>query len=403
MVAADRLVERLSPADWARQNLFRTRLDSAVTIVAGGLLLFAAFSLLRWVVVGADWEIIRVNLSGFITGNFPEDQMWRLVVAVLLALAVAGLLAGVADTRRGSGRRGLSSTQDVVKRIWPVIVFLIILLALTRTMGPTLLAIGGVASLVVARMVGRRLPARAGRLVTIITLVTPVLVVAIIAAFGGVGWDKWGGLPLTLFLAAAGIVLSFPLGVLLALGRRSSFPVARYLSIAYIEFFRGVPLISLLFMAFLMLALFLPQGAATPGNVMRAIVAITLFTAAYIAEIVRGGLQSVPSGQIEASQALGMSPVRTTFFIVLPQALRAVIPAIVGQFISLFKDTALVSILGLTEVLGLAQTVTQQADFRGQGRITETLLFAAVIYWVGSYTMSKESQSLEKRLGVGER
>jgi general L-amino acid transport system permease protein len=206
-----------------------------------------------------------------------------------------------------------------------------------------------------------------------------------------------------LFLAASGIVLSFPLGGLLALGRRSSLPAARLLSITYIEFFRGVPLIALLFMGALMLAFFLPPGFATPSNVIRAIVVFTIFTAAYIAEIVRGGLQSVPSGQTEASQALGMSPVKTTFFIVLPQALRNVIPALVGQFISLFKDTSLVSIIGVTEILRLSQIITQQEQFRGQGLITETLIFVAVIYWVGSFTMSRESQRLEKRLGVGER
>jgi general L-amino acid transport system permease protein len=137
--------------------------------------------------------------------------------------------------------------------------------------------------------------------------------------------------------------------------------------------------------------------------VVRAVIVLTLFTAAYVAEIVRGGLQAVPRGQYEAAAALGLSPTRTTFYIILPQALRAVIPALVGQFISLFKDTSLVAVVGLVEILGIAQTVTQQADFRGQGLITETLLFAALLYWVGSYTMSRESQRLERRLGVGER
>jgi general L-amino acid transport system permease protein len=190
---------------------------------------------------------------------------------------------------------------------------------------------------------------------------------------------------------------------MLALGRRSTLPAARWLSITYIEVIRGVPLITLLFMGFVMLTLFLPAGVSAPSLVIRGIVVLTIFTAAYVAEIVRGGLQSVPNGQVEAAHALGMSPIQTTFNIVLPQALTAVIPALVGQFISLFKDTSLVAIVGLLELLGVAQAITQQPAFAGQGLLLETLLFASLIFWVGSFTMSRESQRLEKRLGVGER
>jgi general L-amino acid transport system permease protein len=208
---------------------------------------------------------------------------------------------------------------------------------------------------------------------------------------------------LTVFLAVGGIVLSFPLGVLLALGRRSSLPGVRAVCVAYIELVRGVPLITVLFMGAFMLGFFLPAGTATPSLETRALIALVIFTSAYVAEIVRGGLQSVPRGQLEAAQALGLSTFATTRLIVLPQALRAVIPALVGQFISLFKDTSLVAIIGLTDLLGVARLITSQPDFIAQGLIFETLLFAAFVYWVGSYSMSRESQRLERRLGVGER
>jgi general L-amino acid transport system permease protein len=198
-------------------------------------------------------------------------------------------------------------------------------------------------------------------------------------------------------------VLAFPLGLLLALGRRSSLPVVRAASVAYIEFFRGVPLITLLLMGQFMIGFFFPPGFNIPSGLARALIAIVVFEAAYVAEIVRGGLQAVPRGQYEAAQALGLTVWKMTRLIVLPQALRAVIPAMVGQFISLFKDTSLLAIIGFFEVLNVAQTVTTQPDFLGQGLHAVTLAFVGFMYWVGSYTMSRESQRLERRLGIGER
>jgi general L-amino acid transport system permease protein len=176
----------------------------------------------------------------------------------------------------------------------------------------------------------------------------------------------------------------------------------RTLSVVYIEFIRGVPLITLLFMGFFVLGFLLPPGSA-PELVTRALVAITLFEAAYIAEIVRGGLQSVSGGQTEAAQAVGLSPWKTMRLVVLPQALRNTIPAMVGQFISLFKDTSLVAILGLIDLLRLATTANVQPAFLGRGLHAVTLGFAALIFWVGSYTMARESKRIERQLGVGER
>jgi general L-amino acid transport system permease protein len=212
--------------------------------------------------------------------------------------------------------------------------------------------------------------------------------------------DVWSGLLLTLLLAIVGIVASFPLGVLLALGRRSKLPIVKALCTTYIETIRGVPLISVLFMSQLMLPLFLPPEVRL-GTVMRALTGMTLFSAAYTAENVRGGLAAIPMGQYEAARAVGLNEVLVMGLIVLPQALRAVIPAIVGQFISLFKDTTLVVIVGLLDLLGIAKAVTGQQEFIGLHK--EVYAFAAVIFFVCCYTMSYASRRLEQALGVGER
>jgi len=215
-----------------------------------------------------------------------------------------------------------------------------------------------------------------------------------------VGTNLWGGLLLTFLLTVVGIIFSFPLGVLLALGRRSELPVIRLASVLYIELVRGVPLITIFFMAQLMLPLFLPP-TITIDRVLRAMVAVTLFSAAYLAENVRGGLQAIPKGQFEAAHALGLGSFQTMYFIILPQALRLIIPILVGQFIAVFKDTALVAIVGLFDLVGIAKTVLAQPDFLGLQR--EVYVFISLIYWVLSYGMSYLSQQLEVKLGVGKR
>ena len=190
------------------------------------------------------------------------------------------------------------------------------------------------------------------------------------------------------------IVLSFPFGVLLALGRQSQLPAIRWLSIAYIELIRGLPLIGILFMAQVMLPLVLPADVR-PERVVRAIAGFTLFSAAYLAENVRGGLQSVPRGQTEAAKALGLSTPLVLALITLPQALKAVIPSIVGQFISLFKDTSLLTIVGLVDLLGISQSILANPKFLG--RYAEVYLFIALIYWVCCYSMFLASKRLEKQ------
>jgi general L-amino acid transport system permease protein len=198
-----------------------------------------------------------------------------------------------------------------------------------------------------------------------------------------------------------GIVVAFPIGVLLAIGRRSKLPVVKLLSILYIELIRGVPLITILFMASVMTPLFLP-GNVQVEHILRAMLGLVMFSAAYLAENVRGGLQAIPRGQEEAAIALGLSPMQTMGLIILPQALRTVIPAIVGQFISLFKDTSLVALtFPLLELTGIGRAVIGNPEFLGTQR--EVFLFIGAVYWIFCYTMSYTSRRLERALGVGQR
>lgn len=233
-------------------------------------------------------------------------------------------------------------------------------------------------------------PKPSRRIVFWMWAIMPILIYILIASTDA---RSWGGLFLTFILTAVGIVVSFPIGVLLALGRRAEgLPAVKYFCIGVIELVRGVPLITVLFLASLALPLVNPSFSEVPGAV-RAMVAITIFSAAYLAENVRGGLQSVPSGQTEAAKALGMNPPQVTLFITLPQALRAVIPTLVGQCISLFKDTSLVAIVGLSDLTRVADTVVAQAEYIGLRR--ETYLFIAAVYFVFSFVMAYVSRKIE--------
>lgn len=385
-----------SPADWLRKNLFNSWYNGFLTVVFAFGAGWAAFKTAQFVLVTARWEIVRVNLTNYLLGVFPRGESYRVWIGLALIGAVSGLATGAA--RRGSP----AGQWRALRRAGPVLLLVVVLLAFSRTVTPLLLTLGTLVLVLVGYLSGRRLPDRAVRWLPLVWVGAVAGVYAALTAVGGVGWDEWGGLLLTLYLAVGGIVLSFPLGVLLALGRRSSFAAIRMLCVGYIELVRGVPLIAILFFGAFALGFLLPADLR-PSGVTRALVVLTAFTAAYLAEVIRGGLQSIPKGQIEAAQAIGLSPIKTTFLIVLPQALRNVIPAIVGQFISLFKDTSLTAIIGLTELLRVAQIVNEQPQFLGQGLQAETLVFACFVYWVFCYSMSRTSQRLERRLAVGER
>jgi general L-amino acid transport system permease protein len=398
---------RLPPRQWIRENLFGSAFDSVLTVVFGLFLAWAAYRIATFVFVEADWEIIRRNLTTLMVGSFPRDELWRVWAALFVLAASLGFGAGAVGAQRrrevAEGRAEPAPKGVAVRRLAPVVILVSVLLWFSGSLKNLLLvlAIAGVGA--VFNVVGRRTPRRLERLVPLLVLAGILVAFLIIVAFGGIKWNGWGGFMLTIFLAVGGILMSFPVGVLLALGRRSSLPAVRIVCTAYIEIIRGVPLVALLFMGVFMIGFFLPEGIERPDTVVRVLIALILFTSAYVAEIVRGGLQSVPAEQVEAAQALGLSAYRTTRQIVLPQALRSVIPGLVGQFISLYKDTSLVFIVGLADLLTISENITKQPDFLAQGLIVETLLFASFIYWTGSYWMSRESQRLEHRLGLGER
>jgi general L-amino acid transport system permease protein len=393
---------------WLRRNLFRSYLDGAVTIVSSIVIAYLLWRVARFVLVTGRWDIVRVNLKLFMVGRYPDVHLPRVGVSLVVASTIAGLLAGIvhrrqvdAGTSQRAGMGVAARISDLSDRFWPVGLGVLLLLGLTSTAGPWLIAGGALLGCLVGRWLGALLPPVSHAFVVVGAVIAPFVLVAYLADASG--WDAWGGLMLNVFMAVTAIILCFPLGVLAALGRRSKLPVLRAIATVYIEMFRGAPLFVLLLMANVALGFFVPPDLV-PGRVVRAIVVFTLFTGAYMAEIVRGGLQSVPNGQTEAARALGLSPTRITFLIVLPQALRNVIPAQVGQLISLFKDTTLAGVaMGLFEMLQISQAATSQSAFRGQRLGPEVFAFVALLFWLGSYTMSRESQRIEKKLGVGQR
>lgn len=418
---------RTAPRQWMQENLFSNWWNGVLTVVFGALILYATIRVMGFVLVNADWEIVRRNLTNFMVGRFPREDLWRVwsstFALLLFGTMAAGAWHSIAVDR--AGEAGIEiitpSWSDRVRRFWPVIMLAVMLLTLTRSIGPLLVVAGGAAIAVAGRLLGPHLPAFLRRRAWLVLLIGVDLWLELLGAgvahwllslFGvgdwGVGWDQWGGLHLTLFVTVTGIVLAFPIGLLAALARRSTLPALRILAVGYIEAIRGVPLITLLLMGQFMLGFFFPESLfglhiEPPSDVTRALIAITLFTGAYVAEVVRGGLQAVDRGQTEAALAVGLPTAKVMRFIVLPQALRAVIPAMVGQFISLFKDTSLLTIIGVLELLNVSEVANAQPDFLGRGLASVTLPFVGLVYWVGSYTMSKESRRLERKLGVGER
>jgi general L-amino acid transport system permease protein len=398
---------------WARRNLFRSPLDGVLTVVFGAVSIWLLYKTLSFIFVTGRWDIIRVNLRLLMIGRFPEAHELRLVVTVICLAGWVGFLAGFIRARQvRSGRISddgvpLSArAADIAERLWLPAVVVLLLLLLSGTAGPWLM----VGAALVAAVLGRLIGPFAGRpklgpaaTVIVYASLGAVPVVLYFYVVTAVGFDDWGGFMLNLFLAVCSIVLCYPLGILLSLGRRSTLPLVRLVCTTYIELVRGAPLFVLLLLANVALGFFVPESLA-PSTSTRAIVVFTLFTAAYMAEIIRGGLQSVPRGQVEAAKAIGLSPARQTGYIVLPQALRNVIPAQIGQLISLFKDTTLAGIaMGLFELLNVSTAIPAQEEFRGQGLIGETITFAALMFWTVAFTMSRESQRLERRLGVGDR
>ena len=343
---------------WVRQNLFNTWYNSLLTVGSLWLIYKSVRAFLGWAVVdaaigltpqtcqaaeGACWSFIAKMWPLFAVGTYPFEERWRPYLAfVMLALLGGGLF---------------------FRKI------------------------------------------RASRIYRLLWLLLPVAFFMIIRGVGFlsmpvVDTSLWGGFLLTLILSSVGIAVSFPFGILLALGRRSrSMPVVRALCVGYIELIRGVPLITILFMASVMIPLFFPSGFDL-DKVLRAQIGIILFAAAYIAEVVRGGLQALSRGQEEAAASLGLNYWQQMTFIIMPQALRIMIPNLVGTCISLFKDTSLVTIIGLFDLLAIAALATANPIWLG--KIIEAYVFIAVIYWTFCFSMSRYSQYLERKFETGQ-
>jgi general L-amino acid transport system permease protein len=347
---------------WMRANLFSSTTNTVLTVLGILLVLWVLPPLIKWAFIdavwsgdsrdacvvpgaGACWAFVKAKFAQFMYGRYPIDERWRVDLTGIL------LIVGLLPMAIPSVPRKRENAFYLLV-IFPIVAF-------------TLL-VGGYFGL---RHVETAL---------------------------------WGGLLVTLVVAITGIVVSMPLGVILALGRRSKLPIIRFFSIAFIEFWRGVPLITVLFMASVMLPIFLPPGVNF-DKLLRALIGVALFASAYMAEVVRGGLQAIPKGQYEAAQAMGLSYWKVMRLIILPQALKIVIPGIVNSFISLFKDTSLVLIIGLFDLLGIVQFNFADSNWTSPSTPATGYVFAAFVFWIFCFSMSRYSIYTERRLHTGHR
>ena len=386
-----------------RAELFATPADTALSVALISLISLAAFGFLRWAFTQAQWAVVKVNSTLFAVGRYPVEQQWRLWLLTALLVAASGATWGLLRAHPRPDRTGV---------LWPrndrlaLVLLVLIALAVPAALGLSLAIAsrwwGLTVLLILCRWLAGRfgagLPASGQRLAA---LVWPALYLfGMVLISGGLGLvtvspSEWGGLMLTLLASSFAILLCFPIGVLLALGRRSDLPLLRWGSVLYIEFIRGAPLITLLFLGQNILGFLLPGGLA-PERVWRAAWVLTFFAAAYLAEAVRSGLAAVPRGQLEAARSLGLSYPKALQHVVLPQALRVALPAMVGQFISLLQDTTLLSLIGLLELLGTARTVMANPAFLG--RNGEVYLTLAVLFWGCCAALGLGSRALERRL-----
>jgi len=345
------------PIHWLKVNLFSSPANVVFTLIALYLLYILIPPAISWAFIDADWfaesregcsregacwAYIANRFGQTIYGFYPPEEQWRVNTAFLsLVLLCVPLFI-----------------ESFTKKAW----------------------LGG-----------------------FILLVFPFIAYVLIhgGSFGleVIGTDKWGGLMLTLIISIVGIALALPIGIILALGRRSHMPIVKSVSVVFIEFWRGVPLITVLFMSSVMMPLFLPEGSDF-DKLARAMIGIILFQAAYVAEVVRGGLQAIPKGQYEAALAMGLTYWKSMFLVILPQALKLVIPGLVNTFIALFKDTTLVLIIGLFDLLGMVENVLG-SDSKWLGFHTEGLVYAGFVFWLFCFGMSRYSMALERKLHTG--
>jgi general L-amino acid transport system permease protein len=349
-------VKTEGPVAWIRINLFSDWITGLMTVVVGGALIYFLPQLLDWAVfraswrpnfeacrvegVGACWGVVAEKYRFILFGRYPYEEQWRPFIATALML---GLL--------------VASCTRAFWRSWLVLVWAVILSAFFMLMYGNVMGLSKVET------------------------------------------DRWGGLPLTILLASLSMTLAFPIAMVVALGRRSDLPAIRTVCTIYVELIRGVPLVSVLFMASFMFPLFMPQGFSI-DVLIRVLVGITLFAAAYMAEVIRGGLQAIPKGQLEAAATLGLSYWQTQRKIVLPQALAMVVPSIMNNFIGLFKDTSLVTIVSLYELTG-ALSLALNSDANWRPFKIEGYLFITMIYFAFCFSMSRYSIWVEKQVNKG--
>lgn len=344
------------PLRWILDNLLSTPFNAALTLLGIAFLLWVLPPFIQWAIIdanfagttkadctgdGACWVFVKEKLNIFIYGFYPESDYWRINLSFVLFFVF------------GAGFKYLGNTitkKIAIFSLYPVVAYFLIS--------------GGYFGLEIVQT------------------------------------DKWGGLTLTLIVASIGIVAALPLGIILAFGRQSELPIIKNVSVVYIEFIRGVPLISILFMASVILPLFFPEGVDF-NKLLRALIGITMFQAAYVAEVVRGGLQAIPKGQYEAADSLGLSYWEKMLLVILPQALKVAIPNLVGASISLFKDTTLVLIIGLFDLLAMVHLTGSDATWLGYE--TEGYVFVTIIFWFFCFSLSKYGKYLEVKYNTDHR
>ena len=392
---------------WARENLFGTWYNGVLTVISVTAIVLGLGFGLRWIFAIADWTVVAELGGRFVIGQFNtvaacpgQNCFWRPQIGLILVSALLGMTWGLT---RGSLAKQAALTVSIVAALFAFLPYSLqemgwdvrlILLANLPAMGAGWALAYYTNLLTVRRIV----------ILSVVSFLATIILLRGLPGVPGlqpVSVIYWGGLMLNLLLAVIGITLSFPIGVALALGRRSRLPVVKLICVVFIEVFRGVPLITLLFMSQVLVPLAFPEDFPV-NSLARAAIVITLFSAAYMAENIRGGLQALHPGQVEAARALGLPGWQTTTLISLPQAIRNVIPAIVGQFISLFKDTTLVYIIGMLDVVEIGRAFIQGNQAFIDNAL-ELFVFLAVIFWIFTYSMSYVSRRIERYLGVGVR
>ena len=414
---------------WMREHLFSGPLQTLLTLFGILLIYWLVPPIIEFAFVNAVWEgdgreaclandgacwaYVKAYFTQFIYGRYPDPERWR--VNIVFALGIIGLIPMLIPKAPFKRENAI-----FLLLIFPVAAFVLLtggnielngFLLPDAVMEPStakfwldyLLLTAIVTA--VAVFFARQADSSGGNVATVILALFALGAVVIFVMGFDFGLKRvetvyWGGLLVTLVVAITGIVASLPIGIVLALGRRSKLPIIRLLSIIFIEFWRGVPLITVLFMSSVVLPLFLPEGV-TFDKLLRALIGVALFSSAYMAEVVRGGLQAIPKGQYEGAQALGLTYWQMMGLIVLPQALKLVIPGIVNTFIGNFKDTTLVLIIGLFDLLGQIQSSFTDPAWSSPFTSHSGYLFAAAIFWIFCFGMSRYSIFMEKRLQTG--